>query len=224
MKIRVIRRIVTVIIIVGICFWGISQKQTYTNLLSEPNALNKFQVAEFPESLMQSASDQFLHILPQSSIIIRAIAVGEKDYLFHTNQQTVFVQQVYQGEGIQSGEKIHVALRTGFSFRDSFDGKLAELSFVNEMEEGKEYLIFLDKKIDVLRKNDQYDVYYVADSLIAPIFGYENRENVVVDVSGNISTYVPYSLVSGNEFFAATQSALDEFMNIKRQLLERYPR
>lgn len=225
MKFKTVRRTATAVIIIGIAAFGIHQKQSYTNLFSKPDALNSFQVAEFPEAMIPTISGQLLEELPKSSIIIRGIATGEKDYLFRVNQQTVSIQQVYQGgDDIQPGEEIHVASRTGFVFRDNPNGRLAELGFVNEMRAGMEYLIFLEKKIDTLKTDDQRDVYRLAEALITPIFGYEDRENVIVDVSQNYSTYVDYSSVSGNEFFMTTQTGLNEIINIKRQLLIKYPR
>ena len=140
------------VITAGIAIWGLCQKQTYTNLLSQPEALNMLRVAEFPEALVPTMAEQALKELPESPIIIRATAMAEKDYLFSLNLQKVSVQQVYRGEGIEPGDEVQIALNTKFTINAQTiegmvaDEKIAELHFVNEMEKGKDYLIFLEKK------------------------------------------------------------------------------
>ena len=218
------------VITAGIAIWGLCQKQTYTNLLSQPEALNMLRVAEFPEALVPTMAEQALKELPESPIIIRATAMAEKDYLFSLNLQKVSVQQVYRGEGIEPGDEVQIALNTKFTINAQTiegmvaDEKIAELHFVNEMEEGKDYLIFLEKKIDPLDKREQQAIYRVVESVITPVFGYEERENKIVDVSKSISTYIDYELVKDNEFFVTSQKTLDEFMELKKQLLAQFPK
>lgn len=187
-------------------------------------------VAEFPEALVPTMAEQALKELPESPIIIRATAMAEKDYLFSLNLQKVSVQQVYRGEGIEPGDEVQIALNTKFTINAQTiegmvaDEKIAELHFVNEMEEGKDYLIFLEKKIDPLDKREQQAIYRVVESVITPVFGYEERENKIVDVSESISTYIDYELVKDNEFFITSQKTLDEFMELKKQLLAQFPK
>lgn len=218
------------VITAGIAIWGLCQKQTYTNLLSQPEALNMLRVAEFPEALVPTMAEQALKELPESPIIIRATAMAEKDYLFSLNLQKVSVQQVYRGEGIEPGDEVQIALNTKFTINAQTiegmvaDEKIAELHFVNEMEEGKDYLIFLEKKIDPLDKREQQAIYRVVESVITPVFGYEERENKIVDVSKSISTYIDYEMVKDNEFFVTSQKTLDGFMELKKQLLAQFPK
>lgn len=218
------------VITAGIAIWGLCQKQTYTNLLSQPEALNMLRVAEFPEALVPTMAEQALKELPESPIIIRATAMAEKDYLFSLNLQKVSVQQVYRGEGIEPGDEVQIALNTKFTINAQTiegmvaDEKIAELHFVNEMEKGKDYLIFLEKKIDPLDKREQQAIYRVVESVITPVFGYEERENKIVDVSESISTYIDYKLVKDNEFFVTSQKTLDGFMELKKQLLAQFPK
>lgn len=218
------------VITAGIAIWGLCQKQTYTNLLSQPEALNMLRVAEFPEALVPTMAEQALKELPESPIIIRATAMAEKDYLFSLNLQKVSVQQVYRGEGIEPGDEVQIALNTKFTINAQTiegmvaDERIAELHFVNEMEEGKDYLIFLEKKIDPLDKREQQAIYRVVESVITPVFGYEERENKIVDVSESISTYIDYELVKDNEFFVTSQKTLDGFMELKKQLLAQFPK
>ena len=187
-------------------------------------------VAEFPEALVPTMAEQALKELPESPIIIRATAMAEKDYLFSLNLQKVSVQQVYRGEGIEPGDEVQIALNTKFTINAQTiegmvaDEKIAELHFVNEMEEGKDYLIFFLLFIDPLDKREQQAIYRVVESVITPVFGYEERENKIVDVSKSISTYIDYELVKDNEFFVTSQKTLDGFMELKKQLLAQFPK
>ena len=226
MKFRTIRQIIVCVMVIGISAWGISQKQTYTRILEGTNALDCFYVAEFPESLTETTLEDMQKMLPNSGFIIRATATGEKDYLFMVNQQEVLVQKVYQGEGMQVGEKINIVAGAGFVFRNVAEGKLAELGFVNEMREGQEYLIFLEKKINHLSfyNTNAKDTYQVMPTLITPIFGYEDRENVIIDIPQGTSTYVQYSLVRENEFFVTSKQALTTLIEMKHRFLNTYPK
>ncbi len=224
MRFKTVRKIIICVISSGLAIWGISQRWTYTNILAEPNALNNFQVAEFPEQLIETTLEEMNEILPSSPFIIRATATGRRDYLFKVNQQEVVVQQVYQGEGIQIGSKINIVAGNGLILRDMLDGKLAELGFVNEMEAEKEYLIFLERKVDILGGKNVQDAYYVMQTLITPIFGYEDKENVIITIGEGQPTYVPYEQVSRNEFFVTSQNTLDILTTAKHQFLDLYPK
>ena len=56
-----------------------------------------------------------------------------------------------------------------------------------------------------------------------PMFCYDDIPNVIVTPDG-VSTYVPYSEVSSNEFFVTTQVGLDAMLELKESLLKSYPR
>lgn len=67
------------------------------------------------------------------------------------------------------------------------------------------------------------EVYDLGEYIVDPIFCYEELERVVAAVSGE-STYVPYREVFENEFFACTDTAMDELLQLKADMMEKYPK
>jgi hypothetical protein len=63
-----------------------------------------------------------------------------------------------------------------------------------------------------------YDEFY-----IAPVFCYEEHQNVIIPTSGD-STYVPYKEVMDNEFFVTSEETLQVMNALKNQMLSLYPR
>ena len=102
------------------------------------------------------------------------------------------------------------------------DGWSTERNFVNVMREGSDYLVFL-RDYDKIRW-DGCTVYYLDENrVIAPVFCYDDIPNIVIPKSGS-DTYVPYSEVRDNEFFAASQAGLDAWLSLKQEMLAAYPR
>ena len=102
------------------------------------------------------------------------------------------------------------------------DGWSTERNFVNVMREGSDYLVFL-RDYDKIRWDD-CTVYYLDENrVIAPVFCYDDIPNIVIPKSGS-DTYVPYSEVRDNEFFAASQAGLDAWLSLKQEMLAAYPR
>lgn len=96
-----------------------------------------------------------------------------------------------------------------------------ERGFVNIMRVGNEYLVFVSQQVDVL--NESIPVYQLYDdSYITPVFCYENQSNIIVSPGGD-TTYVPYTKVRNNEFFAETETALDAWEKLKSEMLLAYP-
>ena len=88
---------------------------------------------------------------------------------------------------------------------------------------------------DVAKQEDYLDRIYVAelseriteasddDFIIASVFCYEDRQNTVMPVTGD-STYVLYRDVRDNEFFGVTETAIQMMEELKKQMLQLYPR
>lgn len=62
-----------------------------------------------------------------------------------------------------------------------------------------------------------YDDFY-----IVPVFCYEKCQNAVILITGD-TTYVSYKDVADNEFFVASEGALQMVENLKEQMLQLYP-
>ncbi len=98
-----------------------------------------------------------------------------------------------------------------------------ECSFVNVMEPGEEYLIFLSgKKLNLSGTNiPLYEVY--SGPALASVFLYGEREYTTVELDENAShTYVPYIEAKGNEMFSETEAGYEAWLELKEKLFEKY--
>lgn len=140
--------------------------------------------------------------------------------MFNVFQQRVQVMQVFKGpEGLQD-QTVWLARFTWVLMPDRM---LADMGFVNLMREGKEYLVFLDGEMDMTAARQDRPVYEVpARTLIAPVFCYEDSENVAVAVPEGESTYVPYEPVKDNEFFSVTEKGLEALEDLKHSMIALY--
>lgn len=216
--------IVGIICVFVVCaVFGVSMKSTYTDLTAKDGYMMTMNVAELPEELAGNICDTMRELLPDSSYIIRVRGTGEERKIFHLFMQKVEIVDVIQAEEelLSAGEKIYI---TKSGWRYYFDLMAMDYGFVNKMQEGKEYLVFLDSRKDTtLDRTVDLEVYDLGEYIVDPIFCYEELERVVAAVSGE-STYVPYREVCENEFFACTDTAMDELLQLKADMMEKYPK
>lgn len=211
--------IITVVMICGCAIWGGVEKQSYSQILEEENYLNNFQVAEFPDELIQDVAEDMRNSLPESEYIIKVMSTGKTRNIFKCYMQEVIVEKIYRGEGIEENEKIYI-MKPGWQYY--FDDMTVNMGFVNRMERNEEYLVFLNERADSsLDKEVDHEVYYLNDDIISPVFCYNEKENVIVE-TGNESRYVDYIEVKNNEFFLSSQDAIDIMLEIKQEMLKKY--
>lgn len=211
--------IVTMAALLAVACYGMYEKRTYTDVTRDASYLETVYAAEIPENLALSCCEEFERILPEASIVIKVSAVGELEHLARTGRQKVRVETVFQGEGVWEGEEIYLT-KNSWNFHPWMDGFAMDRGFVNVMEIGEEYLVFVGEQADGLGERiPVYELY--GDNVIAPIFSYRTHDNQIAETNG-VSTYVPYREISGNEFFAETQAGLDAFLSLKEDMLARY--
>ena len=214
----------TVCIYLAAMAFGIVKRQTYTDLAKQENYLDQVVVAELPEGLANTSCEKMSQILPDSALILRVEATGEIEHLFLVDRQRAVIRQVYAGDGLEEGEEICLFSGRWQLIADEEEQSI-QRGFVNIMEVGTEYLVFAesvgeDWKTDIsLVKVNAGDDEFV----IAPVFCYEERQNVITPISGG-TTYVPYKDVKDNEFFAASEEALQVMLELKNRMLSLYPR
>lgn len=208
---------------------GIS-RSTITNYMEQEDYTEHLQVAELPENFAISMSEEMKKELPKSNIIMKVYATGKQKYEFQNFQQEVKVEKIYKGNITLEQKTIWVMKPSWCVFADydlerekTFDGLYTELSFVNYMKPGKEYLLFLDQKVDTLAVKDKTDIYqFSEDVLITPIFCYEDQNNVVAPARKEF-TYVRYAEVAENEFFSTTEKGISAMDNLKNVMINQYP-
>ena len=209
--------------------FGLYERKSYTDYTHRSDLLNLIQVAELSEEIAKENAAVMIEDLPNSGIIVRVTATGEYIPRFQAGQQSAIVQKVYQGDKVSVGQEIYITTtRWNYIFKassvDTNEDKrvIAQMGFVNRMEAGKDYLVFLDHKMETLDNDDS--TFQLADEyLIAPIFSYDTHENVTIEIPEGQPTYVDYSDVKNNEFFACTKKALEYMLGIKYEMLTLYP-
>ncbi|MGG0717216.1 hypothetical protein ABE096_06400 [Robertmurraya massiliosenegalensis] len=198
---------------------GLFFRQTYTNVTATSNVIDNFSVALWDVDMSPTLVQTMREDLPNSNFIVRVKSNGQMDYTFKNNKQYVEVLEVFQGDGLQLGDQIAITLLDWMLF---FDDMTANLNFVNLMHPGQEYLIFLERKLDTLDSNEN-NIYLLPGLIIPPIFNYEDKEHSIFQVSED-DRYVPYVKVKDNEFFVSSEKSLDMLLELKHELLQKYPK
>lgn len=202
--------------------YGIYEKRTYTDVTRDSSYLEAVYVAEIPENFALSCCEELEQILPDAPLVMKVSAVAELEHLARTSRQRVKVETVFQGEGVWEGEEIYLTKTTWnfYPLHPYINGFAMDRGFVNVMEIGEEYLVFVGGQADGLgEKTPVYELY--GGTVIAPVFSCRTHDNQIVETDG-VSTYVPYREVSGNEFFAVTQAGMDAFLSLKEEMMKRY--
>ena len=218
MKLKYIVFITSILVAIAAVF-GIMQRFTYTNITGEAGFKDNLRVAQLGEALVDTSIERMKEELSDSPYILKVKFTGVTEYLYRVSQHKVQVVEVYKGSELQAGDEIYITNGQGHYVPEM---KSIELSFVNEMEKDKEYLVFLENKIDTLASQTD-NVYMMPDFIITTIFAYQDRECVVSTTHYDDSTYVDYKDVKNNEFFIDTEESMKKIIDFKHSLLEQYP-
>lgn len=216
----IIEKGVLTLLIVGALIYGFLGRISHTNLFRDD--LEHVQVAELysDQEFIQNLTTFMEKALPTAPNIIKCEVLEEPELIYGTMRVRVRVLKVFQGTDIQEHDEIYITKGSwGMSIAENGTAQL-DLGFHNLMQVGKEYLIFLDERLDL--PEVKYGVVYpLLDHIIAPIFLYGDCTNVCVPV-GKDNTYVPYSEVADNEFFFVSEDDLELLLQLKEKLIKKY--
>lgn len=206
---------------------GLIYRRTYTDVTAEEDYPNRVLVAEMPGALCENACALGREFLPTAPVILRVRVVGEIEDYYGVSQQKVRVREIFAGTGLSVGDEIYLTCEgKGWSVlaRGRERPIPLERMFVNFLRVGEDYLVFLkDDPVEVFADVPVYFLFlHQTRVCVAPVFCYQDTENVVVPTAGD-STYVPYYLVRDNEFFVDTEEGLAAWRALKADLLARYP-
>lgn len=214
---------------VAAAVYGGCTRTTLTDYTSKENWAENFFVAEMPE-IGLNIVERMREYLPSAPHILRVEVLEGLEMSAGEGQQKVKVCQVYQGQGLEVGEEFylyHSAWWASFHSEKSL-GR----GYVNILQVGREYLVFLTGAIDTL--NSPLPVYRCMEGVrlsedswvdfMAPVFCYDPIDNVVVSTTGEWGTGVAYAQVRDNEFFGATDTLIEAWEQMKEEFLQRYPR
>ena len=209
--------IVTFLIALSI---GIYSKSFYRDFNEENKPLNNFSVGLMTDHLVKIGINTMKEELENSKIIL-AVECKEKSYFkYSCATQKVEVKKIFKGNNICVGDNIEICTVTDiFMDKEMYvDNKpCINIDFVNEMQVGKKYLVFLDKKVDnsnIFVKSDEF--------LIKPVFSYEQIKNKSCKAFTKEQNSSPYKTVADNEFFVTSQKGIDRIEKYKSYLIEKY--
>ena len=209
----------TVCVVIAAAIFGLIKRQSYTDIVNKENFMEQMLIAELSAKLTENVCTELCQTLPTAPIILSVSPVEDMEYMFKTGRQKVCIHEVHMGDGLDVGQEIYVTFsRWSVMLLEKYD--TVQCGFVNTMKKGNEYLVFLSDKIDGLDNLIVYSLF--GESVIAPIFCYEELENVIAPTHGT-TTYVTYSSVKNNEFFAETEEALQIWKGLKAEMLGLYP-
>ena len=214
MKITKVYLIVLVLFLLSALF-GISKRDTYTNITKDNEWKDMIYVAPLPEHFLQNLNSGSLKnaMYESSSIIVKVVAIDEMEFVQERTKQMVRVEKVIKGDKELVGHEISVMKLAGRTYLQDEPPSI-NMGFVNELEVGNEYLIFLETKLETL--NPQEEVYIIPGTAVAPIFAYKERESF----PAGEETYVLYNQVQDYEYFAQTQEVLDALRALRKTVME----
>lgn len=224
---RCIPPILMGLVVVGFGLFGVKYRSTYTDLTAQPDYAQNFSVAELPDNLCADACQYAAQELPKSPIIARVTPIDELEPLYRASRQKFQVLQVFEGEGLTPGDTIYIGKEHGWCVLPNSTPSSLEYGFSNVPQPGREYLVFLSGEVEIVDGFPTIPTYLMPDFARVtptPIFCYEDFGTMEVVPCDGFGTYVPYSQVSGNEFFSTTQEGLEMLLELKHTLLEQYPR
>ena len=163
-------------------------------------------------------------VLDDAEYVVLARGTGKAKALGQTLQQEMHVEKVLKGDDKWQGKDIKAVSEQRIFMmakKDAAESNGLRL-YVNLMEEGEEYLVFLNP---VKLKGKKYEnVAYLADYKDVPYFNLADKENKIAklekDELGLDCTY--YSDMEDNEFFVSDEAALNKLLEIKKEYLKKY--
>lgn len=215
---------------VAAAVYGGFTRMTLTDYTSGESWEDGFRVAEMPEGVGLDIVDSMREHLLSAPNILRVEVLGDLEMANGIGQQHVKVVQIYTGNDLEDEQEFylyHSAWSASF-----VDGRSMGRGYVNILDEGREYLVFLEGEIDTL--DSPLPVYRCMEGVklseeewidfMAPIFCYDDIDNVAVPITGEWGTGVAYTEVRDNEFFGATDKLIEAWEQLKAEMLQKYPR
>lgn len=189
---------------------GLICRQSFTDISQEDKPFDNFEIGLLSENTALNIEEYAENSLENgSSYIIKVTPTDKVKFSFLCYTEPVKILEIYKGDGLQIGDEIEILRDSSHIFWDLNDTDCANMGFVNLMNENEEYLVFLDKKIE------DKPVYKTVPCLMAAIFSYSDRDNVVL-------TDNKFRNTGNNEFFTSDENALETLEGVKSVLIEKY--
>ena len=216
--------IINIIIIAVMTAAGLYYKSFYLDYNREDSPLENFVTGVMSEELLDAQLKRYDRELKSSNYII-AVQCQEKSFFRHScTTQKVKIEHVFKGNDLKAGDVVEIAKYDSEIFNSDemkINGKdCMNMGFVNEMNPGYIYLIFLDKKINT--HDEKTTIYITKDFIMSPIFCYNNIENKPCDIISEINYSAWYGDIKNNEFFLISENAINKMNEYKKKLISEY--
>lgn len=167
---------------------------------TEEGKWEAYQVAPMPEAAGMEKVRAMREYFPMSPYILRVEVMGDLELDNGIGQQKAKVAQIYKGEGIEVGQGFYLYhYAWGVSFFENY--RSLERGYVNVLEVGREYLVFLKGEVDSL--DSPLPVYRCMEYMIlseeqwvdfmTPVFCYDHMDNEPVVFTGEWESGVTYT-------------------------------
>ncbi len=219
MKVRLWYGVAAVLVLAAAIF-GLSKRQTYRNILEAEDPFADAMVAELPDKSVRITCEHMREVLPTIPLILHVRVLEETEFLADGYSRTkVQVEEVFTGTGCAPGDTIYLA--GNINCGEWEDALHLECYFVNLPKVGEDYLVFAEEQVETFL--DPTPAFRLSEeTLFRPMLCYKDSPCTILPASEQ-STYVPYEPVRGNEFFVTSEEGLQMLMDLKHEMLERYP-
>ena len=215
------RGYIVVIFFIVICVgFGLSKKTSNTDITHDDTYLDGMLVAEVPEEIGMEMLSDWEGYLDEAPFVVQVTAVGAPIHTFKATLQAVRIEHVIKGEQSLEGMELMITSHHWKLITD-FSEVRAERGFTNFLDVGMEYLLFLEEEDLSNKKGVSVYSLYDENNIFAPAFSVREHTNTVIPTSSS-STYVPYKIVCGNEFFTNSEKVLEKYLEIKRRIVNQY--
>lgn len=204
---------ITLVIIIIELIIGVICRTTFTNY----NDLKYYNVALIEEEFLQDIQENLDEQYEKSKYIVKVKCISDVTFSFLRTYQLVEIEKVFKGSELTKGEQINVST---YSSRIYFDDMSVNMGFVNAMNKGEEYLVFLSE----VKKSEEYatQIYLTPETIVTPIFAYDNHQNAIVPAKYEDYLIVNYTDVENNEFFATSEEGVSILNDVKQRLIRKY--
>lgn len=210
----------TILLFLLTTIWGMSKKNTYTDILNNQDNHNpEVYVAGISGEMAIEACEKMRKDLSAAALVVKVKGKEKTEYFGRTARQLVEVVEVLKGEGLLQGEEVYL---TGehWSLITYASPYSMERGFVNECKRDKEYLVFLQREIEFINETVPiYELY--TTTLISPVFSCEEHINIIPQPVGG-TTYMKYGDVKDNEFFSVDEKGVRVFLELKKEIFKQY--
>lgn len=218
MKIKTTAAISVILMVIATVI-GWHEKKTYTDFAAEGSMLSHVNVAVLSDQTAETImEDGFSKTIRDSAkYILKVKADSDILFEFGHSSQYVVIEKIYQGEDVHVGDRILIGPRATSLF--DFDGTLSlNMGFVNTMQEGEEYLVYLEDNFYLTDSRELF--YYFPGTIVRPAFSYSTKPSRPISVHGEDGNSVNYMDVKDYEFFAQSEKGLAALESLKKELMK----